>query len=229
MKFSDIKPYTRCAGYMVNVGLDYLPDHYTRYVREYNLDVNPDFQRGNVWTEQQKIRFIEHMLRGGQSGRDIYVNCPEWNSTNPTRECVLVDGKQRLDAALGFLNNEFPAFGTYYKDFEGSIRTVQGTFNWHVNDLATREEVLQWYLDLNSGGTIHTDEELTRVRSLLANKVPYQVPSTEEVQAAARFDRAIIQAVVADHDAEEAARAERARLHDEARAKAPKKRARATR
>jgi hypothetical protein len=36
-----------------------------------------------------------------------------------------------------------------------------------VNDLKTREEVLQWYLDLNSGGVVHTEEELNRVREML--------------------------------------------------------------
>lgn len=223
MKFSDIPPYTRHAGYMVNVGLDYLAAHYTRYVREYNLDVNPDFQRGNVWTDQQKVRFVEHMLRGGQTGRDIYLNCPEWNSFRPTSSCVLVDGKQRLDAALGFLNNEFKVFGHFYSEFEGSIRTVQGTFNWHVNDLQTREDVLKWYLDLNRGGTVHTDDELNRVQDLLDRKVPYVCPAPEEIRTAARFDRKIIQDALAYDEKEEAERTARSAARIAAEAAKPKR------
>jgi hypothetical protein len=38
---------------------------------------------------------------------------------------------------------------------------------WHVNDLKTREEVLIWYLEMNSGGTPHTKEELDRVKRML--------------------------------------------------------------
>ena len=39
-----------------------------------------------------------------------------------------------------------------------------------VNDLQTREEVLQWYLELNSAGTPHSKEELDRVKALLARE-----------------------------------------------------------
>lgn len=38
---------------------------------------------------------------------------------------------------------------------------------WSVNELRTRAEVLRWYLQLNSGGVVHTEEELARVRALL--------------------------------------------------------------
>lgn len=36
-----------------------------------------------------------------------------------------------------------------------------------VNDLKTRAEVMQWYVDMNSGGTVHSAEEIDRVRSLI--------------------------------------------------------------
>jgi len=37
----------------------------------------------------------------------------------------------------------------------------------NVNDLQTRAEVLQWYIDFNSGGVVHTAEEIARVKALL--------------------------------------------------------------
>jgi hypothetical protein len=39
-----------------------------------------------------------------------------------------------------------------------------------VNELKTRREVLQWYLDLNAGGVVHTTKEIERVRELLAKE-----------------------------------------------------------
>lgn len=36
-----------------------------------------------------------------------------------------------------------------------------------MNDLDTQAEVLQWYLDINSGGVVHTEAELDKVRWLL--------------------------------------------------------------
>ena len=213
-KFADIPLLTQCTGYMVNVGLDYLPAHYARYVIKYGLEVSPDFQRGNVWTDQQKIRFMEYMLRGGTSGLDIYTNCPTWQHTaGRTYEddwFVLVDGKQRLDAALGFLNNEFQVFGAYYRQYTDHPRIVVANFRWHVNTLKTRKECLQWYLDLNCGGTVHTDSELDKVRGLLlleaarmAAGEEHKRPTPQMIQAEGRIDREVIQVTLAEERARE--------------------------
>lgn len=37
----------------------------------------------------------------------------------------------------------------------------------HVNNLKTEKEVLQWYIDMNAGGTPHTTEEIDRVKKLI--------------------------------------------------------------
>ena len=223
--FRDIPQFTRSASYHVNVGLDYLARHYAHYVTDYNLDVSPDFQRGNVWTEMQKIRFIEYMLKGGTIGLDIYINCPTWrHSVRADTSCVLVDGKQRLDAALGFINNEFKVFGEhYYRDFTDRPRTLVCNFRWHVNDLQTREEVLSWYLDLNSGGTVHTEEELTKVRELLLKKVPYTPPSKEELATHGRLDREVIVTTLREEAEEQAKRDEANRQRDAEAAAKPKR------
>ena len=34
-------------------------------------------------------------------------------------------------------------------------------------DLKTEKEVLQWYVDMNAGGTPHTNEEIERVKSMI--------------------------------------------------------------
>lgn len=230
-RFTDIPPLTRTPSYMVHIGLDYLARHYTRYVTEYGLDVNPDFQRGYVWTERQKIRFMEYMLRGGSSGLDIYTNCPNWNSGrldpyNQESWFVLVDGKQRLDAALGFLNNEFPVFGAYYREYTDKPRIVQSNFRWHVNDLKTREECLQWYLDLNSGGTVHSEDELEKVRQLIRDGGPYVRPSHEVIFQHAAIDRPICQEVIREKAEEDAEREQKAKEQAALEAQKPKKRGR---
>jgi hypothetical protein len=38
---------------------------------------------------------------------------------------------------------------------------------FNINDLQYRREVLQWYLDMNTGGTVHSKEEIQRVKHLL--------------------------------------------------------------
>ena len=143
------------------------------YEEDCNLDLNPEFQRDYVWTEQQKTNYVEFMLKGGNTGRDILFNCPFFLSTNSYDETdpilnrmVIVDGKQRLSAILGFLQDKVKAFDHYYTDFTGSLRTAN-RLNFHINELCTRKDVLQWYLELNSGGTVHTQEELDKVRKMI--------------------------------------------------------------
>lgn len=205
--FRDIPQLTRSAKYAVDVSWSYLTSQYYSHVTEYGLDVYPDFQRAYVWTPEQKVRYVEFILRGGTTGRDIYTNCPTWNQMLGPRDYVLVDGRQRLDAVLGFMNNEFPIFGgSYRRDYTDTLRLTQGTFRWHVNDLATRDEVLQWYVDLNAGGTIHTPDEINRVRALMGEG-GFVPPSPEEVLNNARIDREIFREVVRKEEEQNARRA----------------------
>jgi uncharacterized protein with ParB-like and HNH nuclease domain len=169
ISFDDIPSFIRTANYRVTADWRYLERQLAGYLDPENgvtLDMNPDFQRGHVWTQEQQIAFVEYALRGGVSGREIYMNCAGWMG-DFRGPFVLVDGKQRLEAALSFLQGRIPAFGRYYpRDFTGRIPTGV-VFNFSINNLKTRKEVLQWYLEMNSGGTPHTTEELDKVRQMI--------------------------------------------------------------
>lgn len=166
-KVSEIPKFIASGHYQVTVDWDCVEIWLERKQRQ-NLELNPDFQRGHVWTQDKQIKYVEFILRGGKSSRILYFNCPGWMADfrGPMQ---LVDGKQRLEAVRAFLRNEIPAFGSLYNDWEpGIIARTDASFIFNVNDLSTRAEVLQWYLDLNSGGVVHTEDELQKVRDLLA-------------------------------------------------------------
>ena len=38
---------------------------------------------------------------------------------------------------------------------------------FNVNNLKTKKEVLKWYLEMNTGGTVHTKDELNKVKGML--------------------------------------------------------------
>ena len=171
-KFRDIPRYIR-ANYQVDYPLSYFEKWLKEEEEEAGLQLNPDFQRGHVWTEAQQIAYIEFLLRGGKTGRDLYFNYPEIHHKNEVSnytDYVCVDGLQRITAILRFLHSEIPAFGTLYKDYEDSLRAVDDTVRIHINDLPTKEEVLRWYLEMNAGGTPHSADEINRVNSLLAHE-----------------------------------------------------------
>lgn len=167
MKFSEIPKFTREGHYRVNVAWRYLEGTLDDYIKHFNLQLNPDFQRGHVWTREQQIAYVEFILRGGKSAREIHFNCPNWHyQYTDNDELVCVDGLQRITAALAFLHNEIPVFGHYYNEFEDKM-PFEVDFIFNVNDLKTRAEVLQWYIEMNTGGTPHTNKEIEKVKHLL--------------------------------------------------------------
>lgn len=173
MEWDDIQKFSSWGKYTTDVSWHDLENTLQRYEKESDLDLNPDFQRGHVWSKQQQIKYVEYILKRGNSSRNIIFNCPGWME-GFEGQMVLIDGKQRLNAARLFMLNELPVFdGVYRKDFkrEGKeiMRFPQAIhFTFYVNDLQTRAEILQFYLDLNTGGVVHSDSEIDRVRQLLS-------------------------------------------------------------
>jgi hypothetical protein len=157
-------PHYRCD---VHWGL--LEDTLARYLKM-GLDLNPDFQRGHVWTEHQQVAYVEWILRGGESGKEVHLNHPNWQSGRDGA-FVLVDGLQRLTAVRRFLADEIRAFGTRLSEFDDRdvlLRDWNLSFSFRVCSRKTRAEIIAWYLDFNAGGTPHAASEIERVRALLA-------------------------------------------------------------
>lgn len=147
-RYRDIPQFIQHGQYEVDVSPDRLIKNIDEFVVEHNLQLDPDFQRGHVWNAQQQMAFIEFFLRGGKTAKVVYLNFPSWkrNATTDYDDFVVVDGKQRLEAWRKFFNNEIKAFGAYAKDFTDSLRH-------------------------NSGGVVHTDEEIDRVKKLLKKEL----------------------------------------------------------
>lgn len=165
MKFRDIKKFFTPI-YSIDIPLSMFTEKINEYTKEYGLQLNPDFQRGHVWTEEQQIAFIEYLLRGGKTGKDLYFNHVGWNRMYKG-EFVCVDGLQRITAILRFMNNEIRAFGALLSEFEDKLPWSDYNMKIHINNLKDRKDVLQWYIDFNEGGTPHTKDEINRVKQLM--------------------------------------------------------------
>ena len=167
ISFQEVPSYIPCTGYSVDVSWSYLLRHVKRAMED-GLELDPDFQRGHVWTEGQRSAYVEFCLRGGSSARHLYFNCYGYTGRDTMGPYVIVDGRQRLSAVLGLLDNKVEVFGHRFEEFMGELRMLRSVmFRWNVNELRTRAEVLEWYLEMNSMGTPHTASELRRVKNLL--------------------------------------------------------------
>lgn len=141
------------------------------------FELNPDFQRGHVWTDAQRTSFVEALIRKSATGR-ILFNCPGWSRSQSgegdiqenTFQCI--DGLQRLTAVRKFMAGEITVFGGMVaSDLKGSpFDPFRMGFRLQIGiyEFTSRAELLQFYLDLNAGGTVHTPQEIERVRGLLA-------------------------------------------------------------
>lgn len=142
---------------------------------DYGLDLEPDFQRGHVWNDAQRQRFIEGIFRGTvpQSLQTITLNGAEWEIPTPCelpRAIQIVDGLQRLTAVRKFMAGEIKPFDLTIEQLSEagfSPARVGYRLRFQVFAFRTRRELLQYYLDINAGGVVHSQSEIERVKALL--------------------------------------------------------------
>jgi len=173
MKFADIPKFPH-SFYRINVDLDHVEralEHWDEPASGSPLILNPEWQRGHVWTKKQQTSYMEYMLKGGNTGKEIYFNCSSWGGGFNT-PIYCVDGLQRLSAALAFIRNEIPAFGFLCKDYEDRLRMSGVGFFFNMLQVKSKKELLNIYIDFNSGGTPHKPKEIARIIELQKNTDP---------------------------------------------------------
>lgn len=186
-----IKPL-RTAAYEVDFPWAHMDSLFAGWARDYGgIEFDPDFQRGHVWTPSQQCHFIENILRGvvSSSGFLMQFNCANWDTIGVQRDSDLpdgfqcIDGLQRITAVREFLAGRVRPFGLSVDDLDCSSFSPKSNafrFRVAVHDFQFRADLLQHYIDLNSGGTPHSNEEIARVRRLLESA---QEPAIVEVPA----------------------------------------------
>lgn len=142
--------------------------------QKHGIDLNPDFQRGHVWSETQQVAYIENVFRNivDRSGLTIRFNCPKWQcehakDSDLLDQIVCLDGLQRLSAIRRFMAREIKAFGLTRDNFPKNFFSTKYTMVFQMYEFQYRQDLLKFYLDINAGGIAHTEEELMRVRNLL--------------------------------------------------------------
>jgi hypothetical protein len=138
------------------------------------VNLNPEYQRGHVWTLEQQTKFMESLIRGliGRESLLIRFNHPNWSSDQKTDlpdELQCVDGLQRLSAVKAYFDGQLHPFGLTLEQIESSAYKQRHNlhFQFHVYEIASYVELIGFYLSLNTGGTVHSESEIQRVKDLL--------------------------------------------------------------
>lgn len=121
-----------------------------------NMDMSPPYQRPSRWSKAQQAAFMGHLLSGGEVLPIIVQRVPD------SGEGEMLDGKQRVEAMLAWLNGEvgalLPDGRTVTVDqLEGHL----GRVNFRVKYVNLPfEERKRFYVAFNSAGERHTAADL---------------------------------------------------------------------
>ena len=122
----------------------------------------PVWQRDSVWTLDQKVSFIESAFLGYDLG-SIVINgyLDGKNDTLVMYSDCLIDGQQRIEASLDFVNNKFKVYGLYWKELTRSEqnRFLMRELGKRMVDCFDEVKLKEVYNHLNFSGTSHKESE----------------------------------------------------------------------
>ena len=138
---------------------------------EGEYDFDPDYQRGLVWTKEQKQAFIKALMIGKAEIQPIFIRNPKKREGG----LEVLDGKQRLTTILEYVRGEFEVEGFYYKDLNSSdiqifnyTPMVYTEIKYYDNKVGLTmmptEQKIELFLQVNGYGQHVSDEHLEKIR-----------------------------------------------------------------
>ena len=141
---------------------------------EHGIDLDPDYQRGNVWSDIQKENLIDSIFKNIDIGKFTVIKRPWGSNPNKPQTQVLyemLDGKQRLTALWEFYCGRFKYKGKYF--YELHWRDQNHFEHYRISyaecEPLTKEQKLRYFLKLNTTGTPISNKHINRVRELWEN------------------------------------------------------------
>lgn len=156
--------------------------HWTLDEQRDLFDLSPSYQRGSVWTEEQRVALIESLLRGIPIGAIIYNHRGLRRHALGEGLYAIIDGKQRVEAIRAFVDSEFAVPAWWFDEDEVLSRDGEATYT-DLTDIGRRriavlpmpgleahvqttEEEAAIYDLVNTGGTAQTDADIANARAV---------------------------------------------------------------
>lgn len=159
-----------------------------------NLNADIDFQRDLVWSLEQKQNLIISLINDLPIGV-FYINRhpdpfveTRFESIETIKKIrenfgldnILYDGKQRLTAIKDFIENKFNIevngekyfFVNLDKDIKRTIRNT--SISIIETEFSDKDELIKFYLKINTGGSLHSKEQLQKAIDLILPEDEYE-------------------------------------------------------
>lgn len=146
-----------------------------KYISENQIDLNPPYQREYVWTIEQKQSFVKALVQGKTAIKPTYLynNC---SINEPMYE--VLDGKQRINAVLSYLKNEFEIHGLYYSDLSAfdtkkflkipvEYTRIKYFHHEHGHITMPLRDKIELFLQINEYGQRMSDKDLEKAKKFI--------------------------------------------------------------
>jgi len=120
-------------------------------VRSERLILSPYFQRNLVWRDIHKRDFIETIFKGFPFPQ-IFIARGDIDVETMTSQSCVVDGQQRMNAIMEFIQDKYPVNGKKYSEMEQDDKEMFLKYQIPVIDLemkATEPSVIEVFQRLN--------------------------------------------------------------------------------
>lgn len=172
VKWIDIREYQEKNNDTLEKNADIVLNYSNRHMgdlfsKAYYFGVNfePEYQRDYVWDFKDKVALIDSIFNNVDIGKFVFIH----KGYSEDYMYEILDGKQRMRAILDFYEDRFRYKGRYFSDLSYKDKNHfknYGISIAEVNQL-TEEQVLRYFLMVNTTGKSMAKEHLDKIRNML--------------------------------------------------------------
>lgn len=130
------------------------------------LDLNPKYQRGNVWSKIDKILLIDSIFKNIDIGKFTIIRR---NWAIETKSYEILDGKQRINALIEFYEDRFKYKGLKYSELHWRDQNHFKYYNisYAESKPMSEKQKYRYFLNLNVTGKPVDPKHIEHVKQLL--------------------------------------------------------------
>lgn len=139
-----------------------------RYIDDRGVDMNPPYQRGIVWSDEQRQELLNSIFNYIDIGKFVFIKLPY---AQGGFDYQILDGKQKLQTLVDFYFDKFQWNGFYYSELNWEMKIVFMHHSVSVAELDGRsfdeKAVLEYFIKLNTTGVPMAKEHIEKVKKML--------------------------------------------------------------
>jgi hypothetical protein len=159
-----------------------LHKHYSQ-----GIDYTPEYQREYVWNLEDKVALIDSIMHNIDIGKFTFIELPYKESIKREgRSFEVLDGKQRMNALIGFYEDRFTYRGKKFSELSFIDRHKFEDHHVsfaHLQNL-NREQILRTFVKLNTAGKVMDQLHIEKVKKIweeeLKKNKPYEKTDFED-------------------------------------------------